>query len=160
VLFPLVARAGALAEVDTVLTAARAGRGALVTVTGEPGIGKTRLAEAVADLAGAGQAQTRAGADRAADFEVIWTWCPAERSAVLRSGLVIRLPPFGQEDVASLVGTVTGAPPGPDLVTVIAERSGGNPLLAAELARQLGRQEANTSRARVRASRPSGPAPR
>jgi hypothetical protein len=30
VLFPLVARAGVLAEVDMVLTAARAGRGALV----------------------------------------------------------------------------------------------------------------------------------
>ena len=31
--------------------------------TGEPGIGKTRLAEAAAD--------------RAAGFEVIWTWCPS-----------------------------------------------------------------------------------
>ena len=44
VLIPLVARAGVLAEVGSVLTAARAGRGALLTVTGEPGIGKTRLA--------------------------------------------------------------------------------------------------------------------
>src|SRR5436190_834923 len=34
VLFPLVARAGVLAETDAVLAAARAGRGALVTVTG------------------------------------------------------------------------------------------------------------------------------
>ena len=70
-LYPLVARAGALAEVDSVLAAARAGRGALVAVTGEPGIGKTRLAEAAAD--------------RAMDFEVIWTWCPAAAgSAPLR----------------------------------------------------------------------------
>jgi len=60
---PLVARAGVLAEVDSVLTAARAGRGALLTVTGEPGIGKTRLAEEAAG--------------RAAGFEIIWTWCPA-----------------------------------------------------------------------------------
>ncbi len=83
VLFPLVARAGALAEVDAVLTAARAGRGALVTVTGEPGIGKTRLAEAVADLAGAGRPRPGAGhavTGRAADFEVIWTWCPTPRA--------------------------------------------------------------------------------
>jgi len=64
--FPLVARAGVLAEVDAVLTDARAGRGALVTVTGEPGIGKTRLAEAVAD-------QAQAGAGHGPDFEVIWT---------------------------------------------------------------------------------------
>jgi hypothetical protein len=42
VLYPLVARGGALAEVDSVLAAARAGRGALVAVAGEPGIGKTR----------------------------------------------------------------------------------------------------------------------
>ena len=62
-LYPLVARAGALAEVDSVLAAARGGRGTLVAVTGEPGIGKTRLAEAAAD--------------RAAGFEVIWTWCPS-----------------------------------------------------------------------------------
>jgi hypothetical protein len=51
VLYPLMARAGALAEVDSVLAAARAGRGTLVAVTGEPGIGKTRLAEAAADRA-------------------------------------------------------------------------------------------------------------
>ena len=62
-LIPLVARAGVLAEVGSALTAARAGRGALLTVTGEPGIGKTRLAEEAA-----GQAD---------GFEVIWTWCPA-----------------------------------------------------------------------------------
>ena len=34
-LFPLVARAGVLAEADSVLAAARAGRGALMMVTGE-----------------------------------------------------------------------------------------------------------------------------
>jgi len=45
VLIPLVARAGVLAEVDSALIAARTGRGALLTVTGEPGIGKTRQAE-------------------------------------------------------------------------------------------------------------------
>src|ERR1700744_5456519 len=67
-MFSLVARARVLAELDSVLTFARAGRGALVTVIGEPGIGKTRLAEAVADRAGPGQAGF---------FEVIWTWCPA-----------------------------------------------------------------------------------
>ena len=62
-LVPLVARAAVLAEVDSALTAARAGRGALLTVTGEPGIGKTRLAEEAAG--------------RATGFEVVWTWGPA-----------------------------------------------------------------------------------
>ena len=258
VLYPLVARAGALAEVDSVLAAARGGRGSLVALTGEPGIGKTRLAEAAAD--------------RAAGFEVIWTWCPPaaggaplrpwsrvvrtlaaghaaaarlvagspflaalassardpgggpadpegarsqlsfdlaeviaaaaarrpvlvvvddahqadpsslrllaelapalramsaavlvttrdgdqawqgrldERGALLRSGLVITLPPFAEGDVAGLVASLTGAPPAPDLVRVIAERSGGNPLLVTELARQLSRHGGDTAAARA-----------
>ena len=67
VLIPLVARAGVLAEAGSVLTAARAGRGALLTITGEPGIGKTRLAEEAAA--------------QAEEFEVIWTWCPLPREA-------------------------------------------------------------------------------
>ncbi|HEX3310532.1 MAG TPA: AAA family ATPase, partial [Streptosporangiaceae bacterium] len=243
-LIPLVARAGVLAEAGSVLTAARAGRGALLTITGEPGIGKTRLAEEAA-----------AQAD---GFEVIWTWCPAAaggaalrpwsrvvrvlagghtavarliadspflaaladparsgdardpegarsqlsfdlaevfavaaakrpvlvviddahqadvsslrlltelapalrtmpaavlvtardgdrdwhgrlgmRTALLRSGDVISLQPVAEGDVAAVVAGVTGAPAGPDLVGVIAERSAGNPFLATELARQL-----------------------
>ncbi len=254
-LYPLVARAGALAEVDSVLVAARAGRGALVAVNGEPGIGKTRLAEA---------------ADRAAGFEVIWTWCPSaaggaplrpwsrvvrtlaaghaaaarlvagspflaaladpardpgrgpadpegarsqlsfdlaeviaaaarpvlvviddahqadpsslrlladlapalrttpaavlvtardgdqawpgrldERGALLRSALVITLPPFTETDMAGLVASLTGAPPAPDLVRIIAERSGGNPLLVTELTRQLFRQGGGAAAARA-----------
>ncbi|HEY2286490.1 MAG TPA: AAA family ATPase, partial [Streptosporangiaceae bacterium] len=276
-LFPLVARAEVLAEADSVLAAARSGRGALVTVTGEPGIGKTRLAEAVADRARTEQAGTeqagteKAGTERVEAFQVVWTWCPAaaggaalvpwsrvvrtlagghaaaarlvdgspflaalagrdlpagggpdpggarsqlsfdlaeviaaaaaqrpvlviiddahqadpsslrllaelapalrsmaavvlvtardsdqdwpgrldERSALLRSGLVITLPPFAEDDVAGLMAGATGTPPGPDLVTIIAERSGGNPLLATELARQLSSQPARAGQARV-----------
>ncbi|HMH35455.1 MAG TPA: AAA family ATPase, partial [Streptosporangiaceae bacterium] len=253
---PFVARAGVLAEVGSVLTAARAGRGALLTVTGEPGIGKTRLAEEAA-----GQAD---------GFEVIWTWCPAAaggaalrpwsrvirvlagghtavarliadspflaalanparsgdgrdpggarsqlsfdlaevfaaaaakrpvlvviddahqadvsslrllaelapalrtmpaavlvtardgdrdwhgrldmRTALLRSGDVISLQPLAEGDVAAVVAGVTGAPAGPDLVEVIAERSAGNPFLVTELARQLGGRNAGPAAARA-----------
>jgi predicted ATPase len=241
---PFVARAGVLAEIDSVLTAARAGRGALLTVTGEPGIGKTRLAEE--------------SAGRAGGFEVVWTWCPAAagaaalrpwsrvlrilagghvavarliadspflaaladparagggrdpegartqlsfdlaevvaaaaalrpvlvviddahqadvsslrlltelapalrtmpaavlvtardgdrdwhgrldmRTALLRSGDVVSLRPLVAGDIAAVVAGVTGAPAGPGLVRVIAERSAGNPFLVTELARQL-----------------------
>jgi len=244
VLIPLVARAGVLAEVDSVLAAARAGRGALLTVTGEPGIGKTRLAEEAAERAGG--------------FEVVWTWGPAAaggaalgpwsrvlrvlagghaavarliadspflaaltqparagggrdpegarsqlsvdlaeviataaarrpvlvvfddahqadtsslwllaelapalrtmpaavlvtardgdrdwhgrldmRTTLLRSGQVISLQPLAASDLAAVVAGVTGAPAGPDLIRIIAERSAGNPFLATELARQL-----------------------
>ncbi len=257
----LLARAKVLAELDSVLASARAGRGALVMVTGEPGIGKTRLAEAVADQARTSQAEA---------FEVIWTWCPAasggaplrpwsrvvrmlasghvaaarlvdgspflsalagrdpagasldpegarsqlsfdlaevmaaaarqqpvlvviddahqadpsslrllaelapalrtlpsvvlitardgdqawpgrlaERSALLRSGPVITLAPLGVADVADLVADVSGERPDPGLAQVIAERSGGNPFLATELARQLTPGGSSTDAARV-----------
>jgi hypothetical protein len=91
VLIPLVARAGVLAEIGSVLTAARAGRGAQLTATGEPGIGKTRLAEEAA---------------RQADgFEVIWTWCPADAGgAALRPwSRVVRVLAGGHTAVARLI---------------------------------------------------------
>ena len=243
VLIPLVARAGVLAEVGSVLAAARAGRGALVTVAGEPGIGKTRLAEEAAERAGgfevvwtwgaaAGGAAlgpwsrvlrvlagghaavarliadspflagltdpARAGGGRdpegarsqlsfdlaevfaaaaarrpvlvvfddaheadtsslrllaelapalrtmpaavlvtARDGDRDWHGRPDMRTALLRSGDVISLQPLAEGDVAAVVAGVTGAPAGPDLVGVIAERSAGNPFLVTELARQL-----------------------
>ncbi|WP_433298197.1 ATP-binding protein [Pseudonocardia sp. CA-142604] len=51
--YPLVGRSEAVAEIEAVLAAGRAGRGTLVLVTGEAGVGKSRLAqEAVARAAG------------------------------------------------------------------------------------------------------------
>jgi predicted ATPase len=61
---PLVGRGRVLAELDAILEEARAGRGGLVLLTGEPGIGKTRMAtEAVR---------------RAADFRSVWSWCASD----------------------------------------------------------------------------------
>ena len=88
----------------------------------------------------------------ARDGDQAWRGRLDERDALLRSGLVITLPPFAEDDVAGLVAGVTGAPPAPDLVSVITERSGGNPFLATELARQLADQD--TSADAVRAAVP------
>jgi hypothetical protein len=63
-LLPLVGRDAVLADIGAVLARAQAGHGALALVTGEPGIGKTRLAEeAVA---------------RADGLRVVWVWCASD----------------------------------------------------------------------------------
>jgi tetratricopeptide (TPR) repeat protein len=48
---PLLGRSGELADLRGALEESAAGHGALVLLSGEPGIGKTRLASALADLA-------------------------------------------------------------------------------------------------------------
>jgi hypothetical protein len=48
---PLIGRERELGELRSGLAAAREGRGRVFLVAGDPGIGKTRLAEAVADEA-------------------------------------------------------------------------------------------------------------
>jgi len=59
---PFVGRDAALAEFDGVLAAAGQGRGALVLIRGEAGIGKTTLAARAADRAAARGIATRFGA--------------------------------------------------------------------------------------------------
>jgi DNA-binding winged helix-turn-helix (wHTH) protein/tetratricopeptide (TPR) repeat protein len=59
----LIGRAKECTVLDAALASAVAGRGGLVAVTGEPGIGKTRLVEELA-----------AGA-AAAGVRVVWGWC-------------------------------------------------------------------------------------
>ena len=59
---PFVGRDAALAELDGVLAAAGQGRGALVLIRGEAGIGKTTLAARAADRAAARGIATRFGA--------------------------------------------------------------------------------------------------
>src|SRR5690349_4178173 len=49
---PIVGRAHELAQLRAALVAAAAGDGRLILVSGEPGIGKTRLAAAITGIAG------------------------------------------------------------------------------------------------------------
>ncbi len=58
----MVGREAELAELLAGLDEVRAGRGVFFQVVGEPGIGKTRLAQAVTDSAGGG-------------VEVVWGRC-------------------------------------------------------------------------------------
>ncbi|MFC9328951.1 ATP-binding protein [Kitasatospora sp. NPDC057015] len=65
--FPFVGRADVLAELSAALADARAGRGALVALTGAAGAGKTRTAEETAL--------------RAEGFRVVWVSCPPGTAA-------------------------------------------------------------------------------
>ena len=108
----------------------------------------------LAELAPALRAMPAAVLVTARDGDQAWQGRLDERGALLRSGLVIMLPPFTEDDVAGLVASLTGAPPAPDLVRVIAERSGGNPLLVTELTRQLSRQGGGAAAARAAVPEP------
>ncbi len=67
----MVGRARPMAELDSLLAAAVDGRGRAAVVLGEPGMGKTTLAEALADRAAE------------AGVKVAWGWCS-----------VTEMPPF------------------------------------------------------------------
>jgi predicted ATPase len=61
---PLVGRDELLRDVLAALQSARAARGSFLLLTGEPGIGKTRLAHAAAEAADG--------------FHLVWSWCAPE----------------------------------------------------------------------------------
>jgi DNA-binding CsgD family transcriptional regulator len=78
---PFVGRGQELAQARAALVAASGGAGRLVLVSGEPGIGKSRLAAAVADMAG--EYGVPAAAGRAIDdpgMPPLWPWREAGRS--------------------------------------------------------------------------------
>ncbi len=64
-----VGRQREMAELLAALDDALSGRGCLVTLAGEPGIGKTRMAQELADVAASKGAQ------------VLWGWCYEEGGA-------------------------------------------------------------------------------
>lgn len=114
---PLVGRAGELAQASVRWQEAMAGHGSVLLVAGEPGIGKTRLLEAVAGLAHAAGGEVRWGrcfeSDGAPPF---WPWrqvlrdmVEARPAAQLRTELG-----SGAGEVAVLV---------PDLAAVLPEVS-------------------------------------
>ena len=77
---PLLGRDRELAELDAALRSAEGGQGALVLVVGEPGIGKTRLANAFAHAAVARGAQVTWGhAWEAGGAPAYWPWIEALR---------------------------------------------------------------------------------
>jgi hypothetical protein len=80
---PLVDRRRELAELDRALAAARAGRGHLFLIAGEPGIGKTRVSEAIADRgAEAGMLAIWGRAWETGGAPSYWPWVQALRTLI------------------------------------------------------------------------------
>jgi hypothetical protein len=86
---PIVGRSPELGQLRAALVAASAGAGRLVLVSGEPGIGKTRLTAAVAEMAG------EYGVPAAAGFAIddpgmppLWPWSVVSQSVPALAGVL------------------------------------------------------------------------
>jgi hypothetical protein len=124
---PFVGRASEIGALDEALARTRAGHGGLMLVSGEPGIGKTRLADEVSDRARAqdmrvlwGRAWERGGAPP------FWPWVQALRALVAEvgaDGVMSRLGDRGRELVRILPELGDRLPPAPRPGKIDAERA-------------------------------------
>ncbi|MGW7481748.1 BTAD domain-containing putative transcriptional regulator [Nonomuraea muscovyensis] len=101
----LIARSAQLELVERRLGEARRGRGGAVLVTGEAGIGKTRLVRAAADLAAARGFRVTWGRCVDGTAPAFWPWAQILREAGDGSGLLSeQAPASGQDPDAALFG--------------------------------------------------------
>ncbi|MEV5571328.1 BTAD domain-containing putative transcriptional regulator [Spirillospora sp. NPDC052269] len=84
----LIARGDQLAQVERRLGAARRGQGGIVLVTGEAGIGKTRLVRAATDLAAARGFRVAWGRCVDGTAPAFWPWAEVLRDAGDASGVL------------------------------------------------------------------------
>ena len=97
----------------TEVIAAAAARRPVLVVIDDAHQADTSSLRLLAELAPALRAMSAAVLVTARDGDQAWHGRLDERSALLRSGLVITLPPFTESEIAGLVAGVTGAPPAP-----------------------------------------------
>ncbi|TDE27113.1 AfsR/SARP family transcriptional regulator [Actinomadura sp. 6K520] len=102
----LVARSAQLALVEGLLGAVRRGRGGAVLVTGEAGIGKTRLVRAAAELAAARGFRTAWGRCVDGTAPAFWPWRQIVREAGDESGLLSAEPRSPRHDPGDVLFTL------------------------------------------------------
>jgi DNA-binding CsgD family transcriptional regulator len=86
---PIVGRGDELAQARAALVAASGGAGRLVLVSGEPGIGKTRLTSAIVDVAGEyGVPVAAGGAIDDPGMPPLWPWRAVGRSVPALAGVL------------------------------------------------------------------------
>ncbi|MEV0387022.1 BTAD domain-containing putative transcriptional regulator [Nonomuraea sp. NPDC050643] len=98
----LIARSAQLALVERRLGAARRGQGGAVLVTGEAGIGKTRLVQAAADLAAARGFRIAWGRCLDGTAPAFWPWTQILREAGDGSGLLSGRAPDPEQELFGL----------------------------------------------------------
>jgi DNA-binding SARP family transcriptional activator len=114
----LVGRDDQLAALDGVLAGARGGRGRVALVAGEPGIGKTRLAEETARRAAAAGMRVAWGRCHEGDgAPAFWPWAQVVRQLTgeLASGQLAAMPGTSAGWLGQLMPELAGPapPPGP-----------------------------------------------
>src|SRR5262249_59819299 len=101
---PIVGRGRELAQLRAALAAASGGAGRLVLVSGEPGIGKTRLGAAIVEMAGEYGVPVAAGcAIDDPGMPPLWPWRGGGRSVPALAGVL-----------GGAVGSPRGAPAAPE----------------------------------------------
>ncbi|MGY1741661.1 MULTISPECIES: BTAD domain-containing putative transcriptional regulator [unclassified Blastococcus] len=120
---PLHGRDAELAAVDRVLAAAAAGRGRVVVVLGEPGIGKTRFTDEVLARAAARGARTGRGAWEPDGSPPLAGWTAAAREALGREGVLAPTPGEARDAAAESYrlaeALLAGVGDGPPVVLVL-----------------------------------------
>lgn len=114
---PLEGRASDLALLDAALGDAAAGRGRMVLLAGEPGIGKTRLAEEfVARAADNGAAVAWGKNNEGEGAPAFWPWIQVLRAVLAHPDQPARPRADWRRHLAPLVPLADGGPDAPDAV--------------------------------------------
>ncbi len=105
----MVGRARPLAELDGLLAATMEGRGRSAVILGEPGMGKTTLAEALADHAADSGAKVAWGWCSATEMPPFWPWRAILRELAPHHRLAADPPPRSSPDGLGLLRGDSGA---------------------------------------------------
>jgi tetratricopeptide (TPR) repeat protein len=121
---PLVGRGAALHELEIELARAVESRGALVLVSGEPGIGKTRLVEELSFHAGNARTVLWASCWEDAGAPAYWPWIQLLRGLAAARGIdIVRSAGHLADEIVRLVPELDAGVPAPEPIEVAPDQA-------------------------------------